>query len=215
MRYTFKAALLAALTLSSAIALAQTTGPGAGTQVPTPGVAAPGQVVTTLPGRLYTYSATITGLAPAASATDLVTLSGSATKVVRVLRHDCVGTSTAAGSVVLNSIMRSTADTAGTSTSPAAVPYDSNNVAATGVVKAYTANPTLGTAIGTPLRTISFNTAPASAAGSTAASVRYDDIVTAQVPTLRGVAQSLALNAAGVTLPSGAALTCSFVWTEQ
>lgn len=46
--------------------------------------------------------------------------------------------------------VRSTANTGGTSTTPAIVPYDSGDPAAGAVVRAYTANPaSLGTLVGT------------------------------------------------------------------
>lgn len=101
-------------------------------------------------GTKDTYSASITALASVSSATDLFTISGSATKVVRVTRLRLSGIKTTAGADIdVKLIKRSAANTAGTSTSPTLVPHDSDSPAATSVVKAYTANPTgLGAAVG-------------------------------------------------------------------
>lgn len=101
-------------------------------------------------GSKDTYSASITALAAAASATDLFTISGSATKIVRVTRLRLSGIKTTAGADIdVRLIKRSAANTAGTSTSPTLVPHDSGSPAATAAVKAYTVNPTsVGAAVG-------------------------------------------------------------------
>lgn len=166
--------------------------------------------------RRATYGATILGMTPAASATDFITITGSATRLVTVERIDCSATSTAVGSEIVNSVLRSTANTGGTSTSLTAVPFDSTDSAATAVVKAYTANPTLGTVVGTPLRIFTINTAPGATANIGESSPAIFDTASLMKPvTLRGVLQSMALNGNAVTFPSGSAVSCSIVWTEQ
>src|SRR6478609_414079 len=95
-----------------------------------------------------TYAASGT-VVPVTGATDLVTIIGS-TKLVRLVRvvfSATILTTAINGSVSI--VKRSTADTAGTSTAPALIPLDSGNAVATAVVAAYTANPTLGTTVGT------------------------------------------------------------------
>ncbi len=150
---------------------------------------------------LATYS-TAFSVAAAAAATDIATLSGSATKTIYVQRIIVTGVQTTAGLAEVLLIKRSTADTGGTSTGQTAVPHDSLNAAATGAVLAYTANPgALGTAVGT------FRRAYAPVGGVTSVVnpiVVFDFGDKGQAITLRGVAQQLAVNLNGATLAGGA-----------
>lgn len=195
---------LLALALASCL-----VAPMAAAQVPSIGVVAPAM--------RQTYSAASTPLTPAASATDLLTISGSATKTIRVTKAYCNGSATATTGANLYLLKRSTANAGGTSTTLTAVPHDSNNSAATASVKAYTGNPaTPGTAVGN-LRASQMVLATATAPGVVDRLV-WDlgsNFTTDQAGTLRGTAQSLAINAGGVSLPAGAALNCGFEWNEQ
>lgn len=192
------ALLGAALTLSVPVAA----------QVPSIGVVAPAM--------RQSYSA-VTAVTPAASATDIFALTGSATKTVRVTRVACSGIATATGSQVLHLVKRSTADAGGTSTTLNAVKLDSNNGAATATGKAYTVNPvTPGTTVGT-LRAASLTLAT-STTPAVADRLVWDfgsNFTTDQAVTLRGTGEVLAINANGNSLPSGSSLTCGFEWNEQ
>ncbi len=180
-----------------------------------PALAAPSELVVTTPAKKQTYSAVITGLTPAASATDFFTITGSATKIIQVRSIGCTGTSTAAGALAVTAIERSAADTGGTSTAPAAVPLDSTDAAATAVVAAYTANPSaLGTSVGAVASGLLMTIASASANMNGVGFTYHPDDVN-QTPTLRGTGQILALNAGGASFTSGASLTCRVTWTEQ
>lgn len=174
-------------------------------------------IVLAAPDRKATYSASITGLAPAASATDFFTISGSATTTIRVTEASCSGVSTAAATATVVGLLRSTANTSGTSTSPTVVPLDSANPAGTAVVKAYTANPTTGTLIGNiRVGSLSTNTAATSAFSNSPVVWRFGSNAGAeQEVVLRGVAQSFALNGNGASFTSGAALNCTVTWTEE
>lgn len=99
-------------------------------------------------GRL-TYDSAIGGLVAAATCTDLFEIAGSATKIVWVEEIRLSGVATAAIGQEVHLIRRSTANTSGTATTPALVPRKTGDAAATAVVKAYTANPTTGTPVGT------------------------------------------------------------------
>lgn len=173
-------------------------------------------LVDMLPARRSTYSAIITALAPAASATDFFTLTGSATKTVRIQRAACSGISTAASVATVNALTRSTANTGGTATAPAASQHDSLAPAATATVAAYTANPTTGTLVGSGLRSskISLSTAASSAIGSDHLEWMFG-IGVAEEVLLRGVAQVFALNGAGASFAAGTSLNCSVQWTEE
>lgn len=108
-------------------------------------------IVTNVPldGSKTSYSASITNLVVANTPTDIFTITGSATKTVRITRIGFSGTQNTSSTRNVLLIKRSTANSAGTSTTPTVVPSDSTNAAGTAVVRAYTVNPTLGTTIGT------------------------------------------------------------------
>jgi len=163
-----------------------------------------------------TYQATFVGLVTAASATDIVTIQGSATKIVSVTEFSCTGISTTVGTADLLLIKRSTANTTGTSTTATNVPNDSASPAATAVVKGYTANPgALGTAVGT-LRSgkLALQLATTGLA-LTPLRWQFGDSPYEQPIVLRGVAQTLALNGNAATLAAGASLDCNVTWTEN
>lgn len=162
-----------------------------------------------------TYRASVVALATAASATDFLTITGSATKTVQVTALECNGVATTAATPDVVVVKRSTANLTGTSTSPTAVPLDSRSAAATAVVRAYTVNPgTLGTLVGNvgavkmPL--------PLAATGADLARSQFvgSRIGPAQPVTLVGAAQVLGLNGNAATLGAGAALDCTIEWIE-
>lgn len=170
----------------------------------------------------FAISSTFT---PAATPTDLVIIEGSATKTVRIISMVIGTTNTAAGSQQFFLIKRSTADTTGTFVSAGTpVPLDSANAAAT-VNRAghFTANPgALGTAVGTisVVRVASPAALPATWAGvREEADVEllpwavYSNLV--QPITLRGVAQTLAINFNGAALVAGQTHTYRIVWIEE
>ena len=164
-----------------------------------------------------TYSSTSVNFTPAATATDVFTLTGSATKNIRIRRIVVDGIKTATSHEVVQVIKRSTANSGGTSTTPAAVPHDSTNAAATAVARAYTANPTLGTAVGTMLakRVVFKATTPANAQSVGAGNIfdeRFGD--TNQAIFLRGTGEVLAVNLNGVTL-TGGSITVTIEWSEE
>ncbi len=164
-----------------------------------------------------TYEATIVGLVPAASATDLLTITGVAGHIVRVTRAECTGTATAVGAANLVALVRSTANSAGTSTSPAAIPADPSDSAALAVVKAYTANPTVGTAVG-PVRAAVLVLTPTSSTTIAEDPVNWtfgNNAGTRAGVVLRSASQVFALNGNAVSFPAGSALNCSIEWTEQ
>ncbi len=169
----------------------------------------------------YMASGTFT---PAATPIDIVIIEGSATKIVRVISFKIATTNTAAGSQQFALIKRSTADTTGTFVAATAVSVDSNDAAATANrVGHFTANPgALGTAVGTlnTKRVASPAAIPASFAGviQDAGVEMLDMYWNSLIPksvTLRGVAQTLALNFGGAALVAGQTHAYSIVWTEE
>lgn len=172
-----------------------------------------------------TYSAVITGLTPASSATDFFTITGSATKQVWIRSIGCTGTSTAAASEAITLQLRSANDTGGTSTNPTAVQLNGGwngpigtlpaVTAATAVVAAYTANPTTGTSVGPVAEGLLQTPAPASIGSANGLTFSYP-ITNGDAPlVLNGAAQQVALNAGGNSLSSGTSLSCQVTWTEH
>lgn len=163
------------------------------------------------PYQQQTYAAAITALAPASSATDLFTITGAASKTVQVRRFVCSGVSTAAAAAVIKVIKRSTANSAGTATTPTKVPYNSAiGVAASATVRAYTANPTVGTAIG-DVAVGELVTGPAaSATGNPPLVFDFSN----QNIFLNAATEVLAVNGNGASLSAGAAVNCSVEWSE-
>ena len=161
-----------------------------------------------------------TALTPATSATDLVVLTGSATKTVRVLRWVCWGTATAAGNTVVTANVHNVADTGGTPVTAAKYSQlDQADAAPTATWAAYSANPTIPTQTAGALGSVTVMPMPLyiTVTGATPASitVTYDSTASEAKPVvLRGVAQQFALNLGGVTQPSGTSLNCGVGWTE-
>jgi hypothetical protein len=183
--------------------------------LPTYAFAGPSASTISIPQRVATYSANFTALVPASSATDFLTLSGSATMVVHIKNVQCQGISTAAATDRIYVLDRSTADTGGTSTTATAVPMDSNDAAATAVATGYTANPaTLGTLIGA-YRSEYLGTAPANAVPAPYPWTQNYGLQNDKEDVLRGVNQIFALNANATSFAAGTSLDCWIEWTES
>jgi hypothetical protein len=147
----------------------------------------------------------------ATSPTDWVVLTGSSTKLVRVTNVTVCGFATAATSIDVVLIKRTAADTGGTSSAIAAQPLQGETASATAAI--YTANPTLGTSIsGAAVDAVKINLGATGSAGcfSTDDGTRNTEAI-----VLSGVAQQLAINLNGVTVPSGANLDYRIEDTEE
>lgn len=179
-----------------------------------------GQIVYAVPsdGVKDTYSASINGLALAASATDYFTISGSATKVVKVNKIvvSMTQTATAINEAIL--LKRSTANTGGSSSTLTSVPHDSANSSATATVLAYTANPTVGTLVGQIRAKKFYSSEPVSANNNRYGNGNYVEFDFGNRPgqaiTLRGAAQSLCLNFNGASA-AGSSVDVFIEWTEE
>lgn len=161
-----------------------------------------------------TYGAAISGLVIASLATDIVTVTGSASKTIKIQNIEISGTTTAGAgaSVSATLVKRSTADTGGTSTTPTAVAYDSTNSAATATFRAYTVNPTsLGTAVGS-IRATRLVLAQVGTAGQPI-TWAFDGNYS-QFPTLRGTSEQLCINFNTTTI-TGPVISISIEWSEE
>lgn len=171
-----------------------------------------GSVISNAPAATATYTASVSNLASAALATDIFTLTGSATKTISIRKIAVNGVQTTGAQVSIIMLKRSTANTAGTSTATTAVPMDSANVAATGTALAYTANPTVGTLVGNVHSDRVFVPGAATTSDAQGLFFAFGDI--GQQPiVLRGIAQVFAINLAGATI-TGGSLNVNIEWQE-
>lgn len=162
-----------------------------------------------------TYAATGIAIVPAASATDIACITGSATKIVRVQVIRVVGTGTAITIPVVVT-KHASANTGGTATTGGAVPVpyalDSTDNAASATTVAYTANPTITDSTPGVIDTQFLPLAATTTSTAGNMTFNYGDRNFMEAPTLRGVAQQLCINL-NATSPT-ASLTVSFRWTE-
>lgn len=167
------------------------------------------------PWNLSTYHAAVPFTPAVTASKDVFTIVGSATKTIRVTRLSCTGTSTTTASVpvVLNKYLTA-ATTGGVATTGTAIPSDSNDAAATAVVKAYTAAPTVGTG-GGAIRASLLQTTIVSGDAQVPLVWDFNRIPERAGILLRGVNQELALTVGATALSAATALDCDVEWTEQ
>lgn len=161
------------------------------------------------------YSCGTTELTAAASCTDIAVLTGSATKTLRVLKVGVgIVFDTAAIDLPIYLKKHTVANTGGTAVDPlpTITQYDSLDAEPTGVVTAYTANPTID-ASATIIGSAYFSN---SAEGvETNNYFEWDFSAPHLKPLiLRGVAQEVAVNCGGVD-PGTANIIVTFTWIED
>lgn len=165
-----------------------------------------------------TFGVGIIGLNVSNLATDIFTISGSNSRTIRIKKITVSGTQTTTSSREIVLLKRSTLNSGGTSTLLTGVPFDSQNPASLAVVRAYTANPTLGSLIGiisSIYGTFSVQ-APTNAQGAKATK----DVVfefgknKSQHLVLRNQNETVSINLNGVTF-TGEALSISIEWSEE
>ncbi len=161
-----------------------------------------------------TYSASINDLTTSALPTDIVEFKGSSTKTLRITQIIISGTQNTSASRDVFLIKRSSADSGGTSTNAVAIPHDSNNTAATAIIKVYTVNPSgLGTSVGI-IRTQRIQLL------ATNVTTALDKIIwdfgtrPAQALVVRGTSESIVINLNGVTSANDI-FDIIIEWTEE
>ena len=145
---------------------------------------------------------------PAAAATDVFALYGSATKTIYI-RRIVMTTEQPSGVFTQDPIFvikRTAANTGGVSTNPPAVPHDSASAAATAVFFRYTANPA-GLGLGAGI-------IAARVMGGSAAYTRhhYELSFESEPIILRGVLEGISINLNGY---QPAYVTAEFTWSEN
>ena len=146
-----------------------------------------------------TYSTAFT-VVPAATATDIFQIVGSATKTVMIQALTISGTQTTGGQATVIISKRSTANTLGTSTAAVLVSHDAADATATATALIYTANPTLGTSLGS-VRVVTLPFGAASSMTNNIVQLNFGE--RGKPITLNGIAQCLSINLNGVTLVGG------------
>lgn len=181
----------------------------------TVGAAADGKTLAISPsGFRATYRYLASDFTPVATATDALVISGSASKVIRVVNITVGGTATAASIYDAYIVKRTTANTGGTATNPAATKADSNDSNATATLSLYSANPTIGTGTTFDGARIYLSAGSAPANAGTIKSFTYGNKGD-KAMVLRGASESIAVNFNGQAVPAGASLYISVEWTED
>lgn len=208
-----KLLLALGLLLGSALgANAQCIGVGGINSVPQIGVTCSSE------STVDTYSATSIGLVPAASATDIACITGSATRIVRIMSIRVGGSAGTLVSLPVVITKHASANTGGTAalTTALPVPYriDSTDAAPTATTTAYTANPTIADAAPGLIDAAQTTLNVTTAAGGVPTLFSWLTHIYNEAPTLRGVAQQVCVNLNGVSVTSGV-MHVTFLWTEQ
>lgn len=164
-------------------------------------------------GRMPSYSASSTFTA-VSGATDIFTITGSATKTIRIRRVTVSGTNTGNTNALIVMLKRSTANTGGTSTNLTEVPHDSNDAAATATALSYTANPTTGTLVGNLYHRLMY------LPSLTSSNVRSEFEMGwgqdgAKPIILRGTSEVFAINMNSVAITGTTVMNISIDWTEN
>lgn len=172
--------------------------------------------------RQTTYSAVSRGLVPPSSATDIFCISGSTTKNIVIDRIEISGTAGTLVSAPLTLLRRASLDTGGTAATGAALPvasaHNTTNTAATAVLTAYTAVPTIVDTSPLYFRS-TWLTLPTTAAGTIINPVIWSfgtsvEMFDQHLDILKNTAQQACLNLNSVSVSSGV-LDISIEWTEQ
>lgn len=164
----------------------------------------------TAPIERPTYRYAVSDITPAATATDVLVLSGSASKrAVRVHKIHISGSAGAHSLYELEIIKRTAANTAGTATNPTPAKMDSSSPAATATLFLYTANPSAlgaGTPVASRILWLTNHTSPSTPV----------DVGTFNIPViLRSPLESLAINFRGGAVPAGVSLHFEIEWSED
>lgn len=170
-----------------------------------------------------TYSAAFIGLVPAASATDLVCISGAAGKTIKLQQVKLSGSAGTLVSLPITLLRRASLDSGGTAATTTANPANNisarvtTNATAKAVPISYTANPTVNDTSPTYIDSQEL-TLPVTSAGTVINPLvfdfRGDASALLQPPTLTAAAQQICVNLNAVSVSSGV-INGTLVWTEQ
>lgn len=168
------------------------------------------------PSPINTYRVQVVDVVPAATATDVLTIAGSATKTVTVNRIQITASASGAGAIDIYAFRRAAVDTGGTSTSPTICRNNSTNPAATAAVKLYSANPTINDS-GVLVAADHYGLASKSGVDCIPVTVWVEDFGNRgdQGLVLNGTAEQLCVGFNGQTIPAGMDVYIMVEWTES
>lgn len=171
--------------------------------------------------RVPSYSASSVGLVPASSATDIFCISAGTSKNVSIRKIRIAGTAGTAIDTPFLIYRRSALGTSGTAATglalPVAVPTNSNDVASTATLTAYTANPTVASS---PILEDAINVdlpVTTAAGGNAESDLVYGtpiDFFQKGLDIPKNTTQQICINLNGVSVSSGV-LTINMLWQEQ
>lgn len=142
-------------------------------------------------------------------------LTGSATKTVRLQRVVVSGTAAALATVPVVLKKTSAAATGGTPVTMTEIPFVTGATAVTAVAQMFSAAPTVGTLIGAiDSRLITFGITGTSVYDGSAAVFDFTNGGEMESPTLSGVAETFELHF-GVAAPSTPVVNVAWYWTEE
>ncbi len=167
-------------------------------------------------GYKATYAASWAAFAPVATPTNILSITGSATKTIRIIRIGISGTQTTGGIINIQLNKLSSALTGGTPVAPTAiVPFDSTSPAATATPRTYTANTTGGGAVVGLIKNVKLTVSAVATSGAAQGEYIFNfannfsqDIV------IRGTSEVVSLTLLGVTL-TGGSISTWVEWTEE
>lgn len=169
----------------------------------------------------YSYSATSVALAPAASATDIMCISGSTSRDIAIKKIEISGTAGTAITTPFLVYRRASLDTGGTAATSLALPVagkmNAADPASSATLIAYTANPTINDASPVLLDSILPSLAVTTTANNGITFGEYAEKVSPFYKGLiiqKNTTQQVCVNLNGVSVSSGV-LQLSFYWTEQ
>lgn len=157
-----------------------------------------------------TYSASFTAT-PAAAATDIATITGSASTTVSVTKIIISGSQTTGGMVPVAFVKRTAVNTGGTSAAVTPAKHVTADAAPTAVVNNFSANPT-GLGAGVQLR--KQNVPFAALTAVTNNITTFDFGASGEPIVLAGVAEALAINLAAATI-TGGSVNIDIEFTEE
>jgi len=169
------------------------------------------QLLSTVP----TYQISANNITPATTPTDILTLSGSASKTIRITKIIFTSTQTTAGINNWLIVKRSALNSGGTSSTPTIIPSDSTNPGATAVPVLYSVNPTsLGASVGNVQVQKILSPTPSATTSNDPKIFDFTNSGVDQGIVLRTASELLALNFAGAALPTGLVISVTLQWQE-
>lgn len=169
-----------------------------------------------VPSTKFVYVASNINVAPGTTPTDIVTITGSSTKIVKILRIILSTTQGTAANNLWLVVKRSSANSGGTSTTTTPVPCDSQSPSASATIRQYTANPaSLGSTVGTVHVARMFAPVTTTAAISTPYVFDFTNAGISSGIILRGTGEVLALNFNGAALPASLLVSYTIEFIEE